>query len=61
MVFTEALKPIGNIAYIVHIRAHLLRDMGGCMSPFASFLFLLGLETLHLRMPKQWINGWRNI
>ena len=51
VVFTEALKPVGNIAYIVHVRTHLLRDMGGCMSPFAAFLFLLGLETLHLRMP----------
>ncbi|MFA7005999.1 MAG: O-acetylhomoserine aminocarboxypropyltransferase/cysteine synthase [Verrucomicrobiia bacterium] len=52
MVFTEALKPIGNIAYILHIRTHWLRDTGGCMSPFAAFLFLLGIETLHLRMPR---------
>ena len=52
LVFTEALKPVGNIAYVVHIRTHLLRDMGGCMSPFAAFLFLLGLETLHVRMPR---------
>ena len=50
MVFAEALKPIGNIAYIIHIRTHWLRDTGACMSPFAAFLFLLGLETLHLRM-----------
>ena len=57
VVFTEALKPIGNIAYIVHIRTHLLRDMGGCMSPFAAFLFLLGLETLHLRMPRHCENA----
>ncbi|MCD4700164.1 MAG: O-acetylhomoserine aminocarboxypropyltransferase/cysteine synthase [Phycisphaerae bacterium] len=57
MVFTEALAPIGNIAYIVHIRTHLLRDMGGCMSPFAAFLFLLGLETLHLRMPRHCQNA----
>ena len=57
MVFTEALKPIGNIAYIVHIRTHLLRDMGGCMSPFAAFLFLQGLETLHLRMPRHCENA----
>ena len=57
VVFTEALKPMGNIAYIVHIRTHLLRDMGGCMSPFASFLFLLGLETLHLRMPRHCQNA----
>ncbi len=30
----------------------MLRDTGGCMSPFASFLTLLGIETLHLRMPR---------
>ena len=50
VVFEEALRPMGNIAYILHVRTHILRDMGGCMSPFAAFLFLLGLETLHLRM-----------
>ena len=57
MVFTEALKSVGNIAYIVYIRTHLLRDMGGCMSPFAAFLFLLGLETLHLRMARHCQNA----
>ncbi len=57
VVFAEALKPVGNIAYIVHVRTHLLRDMGGCMSPFAAFLFLLGLETLHLRMPRHCHNA----
>jgi len=57
VVFEEALRPIGNIAYIVHIRTHLLRDMGGCMSPFAAFLFLQGLETLHLRMPRHCENA----
>ena len=51
VVFTEALKPVGNVAYVVHMRTHWLRDTGACMSPFAAFLFLLGLETLHLRMP----------
>jgi O-acetylhomoserine (thiol)-lyase len=57
LVFAEALKPMGNLAYIIHIRTHLLRDMGGCMSPFAAFLFLLGLETLHLRMPRHCANA----
>ena len=57
MVFEEALRPIGNIAYIIHIRTHLLRDMGGCMSPFAAFLFLLGVETLHLRMARHCENA----
>ena len=57
MVFAEALKPMGNIAYIVHIRTHWLRDTGAAMSPFAAFLFLLGLETLHLRMPRHCENA----
>jgi O-acetylhomoserine (thiol)-lyase len=52
IVFTEALKPLGNIAYITHVRTHWLRDTGGCMSPFAAFLFLIGIETLHLRLER---------
>jgi len=55
--FEEALRPMGNIAYIIHIRTHLLRDMGGCMSPFAAFLFLVGIETLHLRMERHCRNA----
>ena len=51
-VFEEALRPMGNIAYIMHMRTHWLRDTGAAMSPFAGFLTLLGLETLHLRMPQ---------
>lgn len=50
--FVEALKPIGNIAYIIKARVTLLRDMGPAISPFNSFMFLQGLETLHLRMPR---------
>ncbi len=49
--FVEALRPVGNIAYITKARVTLLRDMGPALSPFNSFLFLQGLETLHLRMP----------
>jgi O-acetylhomoserine (thiol)-lyase len=56
-VFTEALKPLGNLAYIIHMRTHWLRDTGGMMSPFAAFLFLLGLETLHLRMERHTANA----
>jgi O-acetylhomoserine (thiol)-lyase len=48
--FIEALKPLGNIAYIIKARVTLLRDLGSALSPFNSFLFLQGLETLHLRM-----------
>ena len=50
--FVEALKPLGNIAYIIKARVTLLRDIGAAMSPFNAFLFLQGLETLHLRMPR---------
>jgi len=57
VVFEEALRPIGNIAYIIHIRTHHLRDTGGCMSPFAAFLFLQGIETLHLRMERHCQNA----
>jgi O-acetylhomoserine (thiol)-lyase len=48
--FVEALKPLGNIAYIIKARVTLLRDLGPAVSPFNSFLFLQGLETLHLRI-----------
>jgi O-acetylhomoserine (thiol)-lyase len=50
--FVEALKPNGNIAYIIKARVVLLRDLGPALSPFNSFLFLQGLETMHLRMPR---------
>ncbi|OGC07548.1 O-acetylhomoserine aminocarboxypropyltransferase [candidate division WOR-1 bacterium RIFOXYA2_FULL_36_21] len=48
--FVDALRPIGNIAYIIKARVTLLRDMGPALSPFNAFLFLQGLETLHLRI-----------
>ncbi len=46
------VESFGNLAYIIKARTQFLRDMGGCMSPFNAFLFLQGLETLHLRMPR---------
>jgi O-acetylhomoserine (thiol)-lyase len=48
--FVDALRPMGNIAYIIKARVTLLRDLGPAVSPFNSFLFLQGLETLHLRI-----------
>ncbi|MHB1980770.1 MAG: O-acetylhomoserine aminocarboxypropyltransferase/cysteine synthase family protein [Sulfobacillus sp.] len=39
-------------AYIAKARVQLLRDLGPCLSPFHAFLFLQGLETLHLRMAR---------
>jgi O-acetylhomoserine (thiol)-lyase len=56
-VFEEHLRPMGNIAYLLHMRTHWLRDTGAAMSPFAAFLFIMGIETLHLRMPRHCENA----
>jgi O-acetylhomoserine (thiol)-lyase len=45
-------ETFGAIAFIVRLRVQVLRDLGACLSPFNAFLFLQGLETLHLRMPR---------
>ncbi|MFA4857912.1 MAG: homocysteine synthase [Candidatus Margulisiibacteriota bacterium] len=55
--FVEALRPQGNIAYITKARVNLLRDLGSALSPFNAFLFLQGLETLHLRMERHVANA----
>ncbi len=47
--YAEALGPI---AYIIKARVQLLRDIGAAISPFNSWLFLQGLETLPLRMER---------
>jgi O-acetylhomoserine (thiol)-lyase len=49
VVFTDA---VGAAAYIVKARVTLLRDTGSALSPFNSFLFLQGLETLSLRVER---------
>jgi O-acetylhomoserine (thiol)-lyase len=54
LVYHEAL---GNLAYILKMRLTLLRDMGPALSPFNAFLFLQGLETLHVRMPRHCENA----
>lgn len=51
MKFFDAFSPL-NMAYILKCRTQGLRDMGPAMSPFNAFLFLQGLETLHLRMQR---------
>ena len=43
---------LGNVAFIIKVRVQWLRDVGACLSPFNSFLFLQGLETLPLRQNK---------
>ena len=42
----------GNLAFAVRLRVLLLRDVGASASPFNTFLFLQGLETLHLRIQR---------
>ena len=53
-VFHEA---VGQLCYIITCRTHWLRDLGGVLSPMNAFLFLQGLETLHVRMPRHCENG----
>jgi len=48
---------LGNVAFIIKARVQLLRDLGPAMSPFNAFLFLQGLETLHLRMERHSTNA----
>ena len=43
---------MGNVAFIIKVRVQLQRDLGAALSPFNSFLFLQGLETLPLRVRK---------
>ena len=43
---------LGAPAFILKARVQILRDIGGCISPFNSFLFLQGLETLSLRIER---------
>jgi O-acetylhomoserine (thiol)-lyase len=54
VVFTEA---VGAVAYIIKIRVTLMRDTGSTVSPFHSFLFLQGLETLSLRVERHVSNA----
>lgn len=54
LVFREAF---GSLAYIVKIRATLLRDQGASLSPFNSFLLLQGLESLSLRVERHVSNA----
>jgi O-acetylhomoserine (thiol)-lyase len=49
LVYTEAFE---GAAFIIKLRVQLLRDLGPALSPFNSFLFLQGLETLPLRIQR---------
>jgi len=50
-------KDVGAAAYITRIRTNLLRDTGATLSPFHSFLFIQGLETLSLRVERHTENA----
>ncbi len=59
LVYWEALQDVpemGNVAFIIKARVDGMRNLGMCPSPFNSFLFLQGLETLPLRMKQQCAN-----
>ena len=58
VVLTEA---VGNLAYIIKVRVTLLRDTGATISPFHSFIFLQGLETLSLRVERHVENALKVI
>ena len=51
------VESFGEMAYIIKARTQMLRNLGGCMSPFNAFLFLQGLETIHLRVPRHCENA----
>jgi len=53
VIWTEASKPLGPIAFILKARTTLLRDLGSAMSPFNAFQFIQGIETLPLRIERQ--------
>jgi len=54
MKFSETFGPI---AYIVKLRVEILRDLGACMSPFAAWQLIIGLETLSLRVERACANA----
>jgi len=56
-VWSQAVKPLGPIAYIIKARVTLLRDLGSAISPFNAFLTLQGVETLPLRMERHSANA----
>ena len=50
-------KSFGKMAYITKLTAQLMRDLGSVQSPQNAFLLNLGLETLHLRVPRHCQNA----
>jgi O-acetylhomoserine (thiol)-lyase len=58
-VWTQAVKPLGPIAYILRARVILLRDLGAALSPFNAFQIIQGIETVPLRMERHCANAAR--
>ncbi len=56
-VWTQAVKPLGPIAYILRMRTCLLRDLGAATTPFNAFMAIQGLETMPLRMERHCANA----
>ena len=56
-VWSQAVKPLGPIAYILRARVILLRDLGAALSPFNAFQLIQGIETLALRMERHCSNA----
>jgi len=56
-VWTQAVKPIGPVAYAIKLRCTILRDIGAAASPFNSFQTIQGMETLPLRMERHCENA----
>lgn len=63
-------ETFGNFTFIMKARVEMMRDLGACLSPFNSFLFLQGLETLSMRMERhvqnasavaQWLNEHQHV
>ena len=56
-VWSQAVKPLGPIAYIIRARVVLLRDLGAALSPFNAFQIIQGVETVALRMSRHCENA----
>jgi O-acetylhomoserine (thiol)-lyase len=57
LVLLDLPEPLRSMAFVLKCRLQLMRDIGACTSPFNAFLFLQGLETLHLRMERHSSNA----
>ncbi len=56
-IWTQAVKPLGPIAYILRMRVTLLRDIGAATTPFNAFQTIQGVETAPLRMRRHCENA----